>query len=104
MSLSFNSRSFRSKSFIVSGLAFGVMLASQAVAAPLAFTTPNVSTAAGATSVTLNGKTFVNQGLQGVARLSATATVDFNGDTFGAFSGLDVLPSPTNAPHPAVPG
>ncbi|MES3008407.1 MAG: esterase-like activity of phytase family protein [Pseudomonadota bacterium] len=67
------------------------MLANQALAAPTTYTTPNVVTTAGATSTTFNGQTFVNQGLQGVARLPAS-TLDFNGDTFGAFSGLDVLP------------
>ncbi|BCW88514.1 hypothetical protein sos41_16550 [Alphaproteobacteria bacterium SO-S41] len=64
---------------------------SVAAAAPIQVRTPNVSTAAGAVSVVLNGKTFVNQGLQGVARLPAS-TVDFSGDTFGAFSSLDVRP------------
>ncbi|MES2605771.1 MAG: esterase-like activity of phytase family protein [Pseudomonadota bacterium] len=92
MPASFNARSFRLKSSIASGIAFGVLLASQAFAAPTVYTRPNVVTDAGATSVTLNGKTFVNHGLQGVARLSATSTLDFNGDTFGAFSGLDVAP------------
>ena len=75
----------------VSSIALGVMLANQALAAPTVYTTPNVTTAAGATSTTFNGQTFVNHGLQGVARLPAS-TRDFNGDTFGAFSGLDVLP------------
>ena len=78
-------------SIALSSIALGVMLANQALAAPTVYTTPNVTTAAGATSTTFNGQTFVNQGLQGVARLPAS-TLDFNGDTFGAFSGLDVLP------------
>ena len=60
-----------------------------AAAAPLSITTPNISTAAGSTSVTLNGQTFVNQGLQGMGRITA-GTKDFNGDTFGAFSGMDI--------------
>ncbi len=89
MSLPFN---FRVKSSLISWTAFGVVLASHAIAAPLSYTTPNVITTAGATSVTFNGQTFVNQGLQGVARLPATTTLDFNGDTFGAFSSLDVVP------------
>jgi uncharacterized protein YhjY with autotransporter beta-barrel domain len=72
-------------------VAFGILLATQALAAPPSYTKPNVIATAEPTSVTLNGQTFVNQGLQGVARLPAS-TVDFNGDTFGAFSGLDVLP------------
>ena len=78
-------------SIALSSIALGVMLANQALAAPAVYTTPNVTTAAGATSTTFNGQIFVNQGLQGVARLPAS-TLDFNGDTFGAFSGLDVLP------------
>lgn len=72
--------------------ALGAILTTSAVAAPLVFTRPNIATNAGASSVTFGGQTFVNQGLQGVARLSATSTKDFNGDTFGAFSGMDVLP------------
>jgi uncharacterized protein YhjY with autotransporter beta-barrel domain len=79
------------KSALVSSIALATFLTTQAVAAPSAFTTPNVVTTPGASSVTLKGQTFVNHGLQGVARLPAS-TVDFNGDTFGAFSGLDVKP------------
>lgn len=86
------------KSWLVSGVALGAIVLSAslgaggALAAPTQYRTPNIVTDAGATSVTFGGRTFVNQGLQGVARLDATTTKDFNGDTFGAFSGLDVLP------------
>src|SRR5882757_574402 len=80
----------RLKSVLIGGAA--LVLGTDAVAAPLAFTRPNIATNAGPSSVTFGGQTFVNQGLQGVARLPATSTVDFNGDTFGAFSSLDVLP------------
>ena len=83
---------FRLKSTAIASITFGVLLASQAIAAPAVYTTPNVITTAEATSVNLNGQTFVNRGLQGVARLPATTTLDFNGDTFGAFSGLDTVP------------
>jgi len=55
---------------------------------PLVYRSPNVASTLDATSATLNGTIVVNQGLQGVARLSATSTYDFAGDTFGAFSGL----------------
>lgn len=51
------------------------------------YTTPNTTTTAGAASVSLGGKTFVNQGLVGVGRLSAT-TRDFAGETLGSFSGM----------------
>ncbi|MBL8631514.1 MAG: esterase-like activity of phytase family protein, partial [Rhodospirillaceae bacterium] len=57
--------------------------------AQLAFTTPNIDTTAGATSVTLNGATFTNSGLVGMGRIAA-GTKDFLGDTFGAFSGMDL--------------
>ena len=80
------------KSVLVSGTALGAFLATGALAAPTVYTSPNTIAVAGATSTTLGGQTFVNQGLQGVNRLSATTTKDFNGDTFGAYSGLDVLP------------
>lgn len=83
---------FGLKFALACGAALGAILTTSAVAAPLVFTRPNIATTAGATSVTFGGQTFVNQGLQGVARLPATTTVDFNGDTFGAFSSLDVLP------------
>lgn len=78
-------------SIALSRITLGVMLANQALAAPTTYTTPNVITTPGASSTTFYGQTFVNHGLQGVARLPAS-TLDFNGDTFGAFSGLDVLP------------
>ncbi|MES2626861.1 MAG: esterase-like activity of phytase family protein, partial [Pseudomonadota bacterium] len=77
---------------LVMGIALSTFLTTQTAAAPVAYTTPNVVTTAGATSVTFDGKTFVNQGLQGVARLPAQTTRDFNGDTFGAFSGMDIVP------------
>ena len=64
-------------------------LASTAHAASSSFTTPNVVTTAGATSVTFGGTTFVNQGLQGMARLPSS-TKDFLGGTLGAFSGMDI--------------
>src|SRR5688572_30490340 len=83
---------FRLRFALACSAALGAILTTGAVAAPLVFTRPNIATNAGASSVTFGGQTFVNQGLQGVARLPATSTVDFNGDTFGAFSGLDVLP------------
>ncbi len=63
--------------------------ANAAWAASVTFTTPNVVTTAGATQVTLGGQTFINQGLQGMARIPA-GTKDFLGSTFGAFSGLDL--------------
>lgn len=60
-----------------------------AAAAPVEYRTPNVINVAGATQVTLSGVTFVNSGLQGMARLPSS-TLDFNGDTFGAFSSMDL--------------
>lgn len=62
-------------------------LAGPAAAQSLAFRTPNVTTAAGGESVALGGVTFVNQGLVGAGRLSAT-TRDFAGETLGSFSAM----------------
>ena len=80
------------KSGLVGSVALGALLAGTALAAPTTISAPNIVTTAGSGSVTLGGQTFVNQGLQGVARLPADTTTDFNGDTFGAFSSLDILP------------
>ncbi len=79
-------------SALVTGIALGTLMATNTLADPVAYTTPNIVTASGATSVAFKGQTFVNQGLQGVARLAAETTRDFNGDTFGAFSGMDLVP------------
>jgi len=65
------------------------VLASNAEAQSLVYKTPNLITAPGAQSVTLGGQTFVNQGLVGVGRLSAT-TRDFAGETLGSFSAMSV--------------
>ncbi|MBB4196373.1 hypothetical protein CCR94_15065 [Rhodoblastus sphagnicola] len=78
------------KAALFSGVAFLVLPPVAAGADPLVYKTPNVISVAGSTSATLNGTTVVNQGLQGVARLSATSTYDFAGDTFGAFSSLAI--------------
>ncbi len=67
-------------------------IANTAWAAPTSYPTPNVVTTAGATQFTFGGKTFVNQGLQGMGRIAAGST-DFLGGTFGAFSGMDLDPS-----------
>lgn len=80
------------KTILASGCALGAFLATGALAAPTQIVGRNLITTAGSVSTTFNGQTFVNQGLQGVNRLSATTTKDFAGDTFGAYSGLDVLP------------
>ncbi len=50
---------------------------------------PNIINVAGSTQATLNGQTFVNSGIVGMGRVAA-GTRDFNGDTFGAFSGMDI--------------
>ena len=83
---------FASTSVLAYGAALA-LLGPVAIAAPASYTAPNVITTAGATSVTFNGVTFVNQGLQGVARLPGTTTLDFNSDTFGAFSSLAIGPN-----------
>lgn len=52
---------------------------------------PHIDQTAGPSSVTLNGKSFTNQGLVGAGSLPA-ATVDFLGDTLGSFSSLQIAP------------
>ncbi|WP_066964683.1 esterase-like activity of phytase family protein [Rhizorhabdus dicambivorans] len=53
------------------------------------FTTPHITNAAGSESATLGGVTFVNRGITGAGRLSAT-TLDFRGETLGSFSGMAI--------------
>jgi hypothetical protein len=67
----------------------GVCLAmtAPAQAQSLQFTTPHTTTAAGTTTVTLNGISFANQGLIGVGRLDANVR-DFAGETLGSFSSM----------------
>ena len=62
-------------------------MASPAFAQSRVISSPNTTTAPGAQSVTLNGTTFVNQGVVGVGRLDS-ATRDFRGETLGSFSGM----------------
>ncbi|HEY4124388.1 MAG TPA: hypothetical protein VGM36_07215, partial [Rhizomicrobium sp.] len=61
--------SFRLRSALICGAALSGLLSSGANADPLTYTTPHLATDAGAVSVTFGGQTFVNKGLQGVARL-----------------------------------
>ncbi len=56
---------------------------------PVQYRTPNIINVAGSTQATLGGQTFVNQGILGMGRIAA-GTRDFNNDTFGAFSGMDI--------------
>ena len=63
--------------------------AGMARADSVAYTAPNYVTTLDSTSVTLNGATFVNQGLVGSARLPANLH-DFNGETLGSFSGMAI--------------
>lgn len=52
---------------------------------------PHLDQTLGARSVTLNGQTFVDQGLVGAGELAA-GTVDFLGDTLGSISSLQIAP------------
>lgn len=52
---------------------------------------PHLDQTAGASSVTLQGRTFTNQGLVGAGSLPA-GTIDFLGDTLGSFSSLQIAP------------
>ncbi len=80
---------FSYRTILATSVALCALSAAPAIAAPVSITTPHIDTTAGATSVTFGGQTFVNQGLQGMGRITA-GTKDFNGDTFGAFSGMDI--------------
>jgi hypothetical protein len=53
------------------------------------FSAPNVTTAPGSVTTNLGSTIFVNQGLVGVGRISASA-IDPFGETFGSVSGLQV--------------
>ncbi|MBD8909339.1 esterase-like activity of phytase family protein [Methylorubrum zatmanii] len=66
-----------------------VSMAGAAGAQSIVATRPNLQPVDGPVSTTLNGTTIVNEGLQGVGRLSAS-TRDFLGDTLGSFSSLAV--------------
>ena len=78
---------FRKLAFVSASACLMSMAAAAAHAQSAVYTTPNTTTAAGAQSVSLGGTTFVNQGLVGVGRLSAT-TRDFAGETLGSFSAM----------------
>jgi len=80
------------KTSLATAIALAAFASTLATAQPTAYTRPNTTTATGAATVNFSGQNFINHGLQGVSRLSATATRDFNGDTFGAFSALDIVP------------
>ncbi|GGD99138.1 hypothetical protein GCM10011529_01570 [Polymorphobacter glacialis] len=58
-----------------------------AVAQSIVVPTANIITTAGSSSAVLGGQTFVNKGLVGVGRLSAS-TRDFAGETLGSFSAM----------------
>ncbi len=83
-----NRWSFRAFLFATAGVLVGVHSA-QAQSVPVQIRAPNVITDAGATQVVLGGQTFINSGLIGMGRVPA-GTRDFNGDSFGAFSGMDI--------------
>ncbi|MBI1685704.1 esterase-like activity of phytase family protein [Caulobacter hibisci] len=74
------------KSFACAASLLALLAAAPAVAAPAAYRTPDTATPTG---VTLNGASFVNHGLVGAGRLTATAR-DFLGDSLGSFSGMAV--------------
>lgn len=53
------------------------------------FSAPNVATTPGSVTATLGSTIFINQGLVGVGRISASA-IDGFGETFGSVSGLQI--------------
>lgn len=79
---------FALKSFAsLLALGAGVAAAAPALAQSRQVPTANVTNVDGPTGVTLNGTTFVNQGVVGAGRLGA-GTLDFRGETLGSFSGM----------------
>ena len=72
-----------------SALAIAIAMAAPAFAQSTTYAAANISTATGAVSTTLNGTTFVNQGLLGAGRLGAN-TRDFRNETLGSFSGMAI--------------
>ncbi|MEO6341281.1 MAG: esterase-like activity of phytase family protein [Caulobacteraceae bacterium] len=75
--------------FATAACGLALFAASTAPAQSVAYNAPNYISVPGATSVTLNGFTFVNQGIVGTARLPADLH-DFNGETLGSFSGMAI--------------
>jgi hypothetical protein len=67
------------------------IIALETAASAQSYTTPNVTNIDGPASVTLDGITYTNLGLNGAGRLPAT-TRDFLGDSLGSFSGLAIDP------------
>jgi hypothetical protein len=81
-----------SKHLRETAILFGLALAFPALAGgeePV--TRPHLDSTAGARSVSLNGRAYIDQGLVGTGRLPAD-TVDFLGDTLGSFSSLQIAP------------
>jgi len=77
------------KSVLATTVALGVAAALVFAVAPTENTVPNVITTAGDVTVSLGATTFVNHGLQGVGRISASALDSF-GESFGSVSSLQV--------------
>lgn len=73
----------------LAALGLGLLAAIPASAQSRQVTTPNVTTADGTTSVSLNGATFSNQGLVGAGRLDANVR-DFRNETLGSFSDMAI--------------
>jgi uncharacterized protein YhjY with autotransporter beta-barrel domain len=63
--------------------------AASAAANPVQVTAPNVTNDPGAVSKTLEGNTFINQGLVGTGSVSAQAK-DYLGDSLGSFSSMAI--------------
>jgi uncharacterized protein YhjY with autotransporter beta-barrel domain len=84
---------FKSRACIIALLSTlllaGAAGSAHAQTGPVAVTTPNVINVAGPTQITVEGQTFVNSGLVGMGRIGA-GTRDFNNDSLGAFSGMDI--------------
>ena len=75
------------RNMLVAAASTVAFMAGAAQAQSTAFNTPNLISTVNPISVSLNGATFVNQGMVGTVRLPANL-LDFNGETLGSFSGM----------------
>jgi uncharacterized protein YhjY with autotransporter beta-barrel domain len=78
------------RGMLAAAVSAGALIAAgNASAQSVAYNAPNFISTNDAVSVSLNGSTFVNQGMVGTVRLPATLH-DFNGETLGSFSGMSI--------------
>lgn len=77
------------RAMLLASTSLGLVMPALVMPAAAQFTTPQVTTAAGAETTTFQGELFVNQGLVGAGRVAA-ASRDTLGDTLGSFSSFAI--------------